>query len=168
MRKNAPPLWQSSCLGEPRPLARKGANELAPCLGSRAPGGYQPATPVSFTQTRRTRSGEPCGLGAVELELVNEAGAVVKTSHSAYDGYYTFSEVPVGRYTLRTKLSPGIRASYHPCELAVVIGGDEPIVDGADLTLKPTEGFVTEGARASRCGAHHCLASTILTGRRQL
>jgi hypothetical protein len=96
------------------------------------------------------RNGEPCGLGAVELELVNVAGAVVKTSRSAYDGYYTFGEVPVGKYTLRTKLSAGLMAWYHPCELKVVIEGDEPIVDGADLTLRPTEGFLTEGARASR------------------
>ena len=85
-----------------------------------------------------TRSGERCGQGAVDLELVNAAGEVVKTARSAYDGFYCFSEVPVGSYTVRTRLGGSLKVSYEPCEQGIVIQGDDPVVDGADLVLRQT------------------------------
>ena len=46
---------------------------------------------------RKTRRGKM----GVQLELVSENGSIVKTTRSQYDGYYSFVEVPIGRYQLR-------------------------------------------------------------------
>ena len=41
------------------------------------------------------------GKMGVELELKSENGRVVRTVRSQYDGYYSFVEIPIGRYQLR-------------------------------------------------------------------
>ncbi len=40
-------------------------------------------------------------LAGVEIELVNAAGRVVKTTRSEYDGYFLFESVPYGQYRMR-------------------------------------------------------------------
>jgi Carboxypeptidase regulatory-like domain len=40
-------------------------------------------------------------LSGVEIELVNPAGRVIKSTRSEYDGYFLFESVPYGRYQLR-------------------------------------------------------------------
>ena len=96
------------------------------------------------------RSGQRCPAPAVELELVNEKGEVVKTSRTAYDGFFSFSEVPVGSYMLRTKFTESMKAAYRQCERKVIIEGDDPFVDGADLNLEPTGDFLAAQARAKQ------------------
>ena len=98
------------------------------------------------------RNGQRCPAPAVELELVNERGEVVKTSRTAYDGFYSLGEVPVGSYTLRVKLSESMKAAYRPCERKIVIQGDDPFVDGADLNLEPTPAFLAAQARKAQDG----------------
>jgi hypothetical protein len=40
-------------------------------------------------------------LSGVEIELVNAAGRMIKSTRSEYDGYFLFESVPYGRYHLR-------------------------------------------------------------------
>ena len=55
---------------------------------------------------RRENAGQ---LSGVEIELVNAAGRVVKSTRSEYDGYFLFESVPYGRYTMRiAALTAGI------------------------------------------------------------
>ena len=84
---------------------------------------------------------------AVELELVNHRGEVVKTARTAYDGFYSFSEVPVGTYVLRAKFTDSMKAAYQRCERKLVLQGDDPIVDGADLTLQPVSTPTSQNGR---------------------
>jgi hypothetical protein len=55
---------------------------------------------------RRENAGQ---LSGVEIELVNAAGRVIKSTRSEYDGYFLFESVPYGRYTMRiAALTAGI------------------------------------------------------------
>jgi len=39
----------------------------------------------------------------VNVEILDESGTIVTTTRSAYDGYYSFEELPTGLYTVRIK-----------------------------------------------------------------
>lgn len=78
------------------------------------------------------------GVGRVSLELVDDFGRVIKTTETAYDGFYVISKIPLGQYRLRV-------ASKQLDELNLTSTGEEMIeinsekqfLNGIDFKLKP-------------------------------
>ncbi len=73
-----------------------------------------------------------------DLQLVDTKGKVVQEVRSAYDGFYLFSYVPMGKYEIRvapklvTQLEP---ESAQPIQ--VEIKPEEEFLSGVDMLLKP-------------------------------
>ena len=78
-------------------------------------------------------------LAGATLELLDASGAVVGSVRSAYDGYYSFSAVKVGEYTLRLirKIADG---TVKYMSRIVLIPAEGGYVDGVDLEYRPTNG----------------------------
>jgi hypothetical protein len=74
-------------------------------------------------------NGEP--IPGMRLELVDEGGAVIKTTDTAYDGFYTFEFVPPGTYMVRADPSYGVNV---PPE-TVTVASDDLFTSGIDLQL---------------------------------
>ena len=47
------------------------------------------------------RDGRSTGAGRVDLQLLYHRGLVIKTIQTAFDGFFVFSNVPVGKYQVR-------------------------------------------------------------------
>lgn len=83
------------------------------------------------------RQGHLTELGGAQLELADATGRVVASTRSAYDGFYTFTQVPPGAYQLRipdgqfTK-----RPLAHTYTRDVVIGPNGTLLEGLDFTLE--------------------------------
>lgn len=74
----------------------------------------------------------------VELELLAADGREVQKVSSAFDGFYTFVEVPPGRYTLRASGEQLARARLlPPLPRTVELAASGTVVDGVDLVLEP-------------------------------
>ena len=74
----------------------------------------------------------------LSLELAAKTGKAVRTVRTAYDGFFTFPEVPPGAYQLRVAEAEARR--FHlvaPAPKEVVIAPDGTVIDGLDLTLSP-------------------------------
>ena len=71
----------------------------------------------------------------VELELVDAGGNIVMREKSAFDGFYLFSKVPFGQYTVRVAASQLRRLGVSASGKEVIVNDSQPIVSGADLTL---------------------------------
>ncbi|HEY8191997.1 MAG TPA: carboxypeptidase regulatory-like domain-containing protein, partial [Alphaproteobacteria bacterium] len=74
-------------------------------------------------------NGDP--ISGMRLELVDEGGAVIKTTDTAYDGFYTFEFVPPGTYSVRADPSYGVNV---PPE-TVTVASDDLFNSGIDLQL---------------------------------
>jgi hypothetical protein len=73
----------------------------------------------------------------VRLELVNEAGKVIKKTRSSFDGFYLFEGVLAGRYRLKVnarQLSRLRLAEPAPRRVRIEAAGE--VVSGVDLVLK--------------------------------
>jgi len=77
-------------------------------------------------------------LGDVEVELVDQEGAMVRRGKSAFDGFFVLSTVPPGDYLLRA--APGqlehFKLTATPAQ-EVTITPSAPFVSGMNITLKP-------------------------------
>jgi hypothetical protein len=85
------------------------------------------------------RGGKPRELAGVELALTDGEGRVVKTTRSAYDGFYTFTQLPPGTYRLR--VPPEQFTTRHlapPIARDIIIGPDGNMLDGLDFTMELT------------------------------
>ena len=71
------------------------------------------------------------GIGGMKLELVDAAGAVVMTTDTAYDGFYTFDYVRAGTYTVRADPSYGVNVP----PATVTVASEELFAYGTDLEL---------------------------------
>lgn len=72
----------------------------------------------------------------VDVELVDEAGKVVRTARSSYDGYYLIDRVPVGIYTLRVSPDQMKRKAMEPSvDKEVIVAGEASLSE--DFTLMP-------------------------------
>ncbi len=97
-------------------------------------------------------------IGDVVLELVNEAGEVVRTARSEFDGFYLFEFVPVGHYRIRVSPDQLARLSLTaPSEEEVVLAGEEAIISGVDFTVTPAP-KETSGDTATAPEAEHPLS----------
>ena len=65
----------------------------------------------------------------------NESGQQVKT---AYDGFYLFSMIPLGSYTLRVEPDQVERLGLQPpLEIEIIFKGEDNVISGMDTTLVP-------------------------------
>ncbi|MET0155360.1 MAG: hypothetical protein ABW189_04565 [Rickettsiales bacterium] len=83
------------------------------------------------------KDGVKTPLNKLPIELVDEAGKVAKTEKSAFDGFYVFTKILPGAYTLR--VSPEKLAKLgvpQPEPKRVVISdGDDNVVSGIEIVL---------------------------------
>ncbi len=77
--------------------------------------------------------GSPQTAGGILVEIVDAKSRVIQKQRTAYDGYYTFSRIPVGTYTLRA--ANELLGSNRP----VNIPPAGAYLDGIDLTLAKTK-----------------------------
>jgi hypothetical protein len=78
-------------------------------------------------------------LSGVEIELVNAAGRVVKSTRSEYDGYFLFESVPYGRYHMRiAALTANIVGVQTELLATAELKRGQSSVDVGALQAKPT------------------------------
>lgn len=78
------------------------------------------------------------GAGDIELELVDEQGAVAASATSGADGYYIVTAVAPGRYQLRVAPAQLARLKLRADTAhAITIGRDGNVVSGKDFVLAP-------------------------------
>ena len=83
------------------------------------------------------RDGSLTGAGRVDLQLLDQRGRVIQTIQTAFDGFFVFSNVPVGKYQLRVAPEQIDRLQLQSLEpLQVEITAEELFVSGADFVLK--------------------------------
>ena len=72
------------------------------------------------------------------VQLVNSEGEVIMEERTAFDGFYLFSMVPLGKYTLRVSPDQVQRLNLKtPPEQAINLKADEPFMSGMDITVEP-------------------------------
>jgi hypothetical protein len=90
---------------------------------------------VTGTAYRR-RGSDVQPASGVEMQLVDAAGTVVKSSRSAYDGFFDLSDVPPGHYILRTAPEQMQRLGLlAPAPRDIVLEPSGTILDGLDLVI---------------------------------
>ena len=86
------------------------------------------------------RDGSLTGAGRVDLQLLDQRGRVIQTIQTAFDGFFVFSNVPVGKYQLRVAPDQIDRLQLQSLDpLQVEITAEELFVSGADFVLKQTQ-----------------------------
>ncbi|MFC1589300.1 hypothetical protein ACFL3P_03410 [Pseudomonadota bacterium] len=84
--------------------------------------------------------GRNIGVGDVTVELVDKNNNIIKTTKTAYDGFYILSHVPMGEYYVRiSKEQLDKLGLVSANEEHIIIDGDEPFINGIDFTLKPSK-----------------------------
>ncbi|MBK8598890.1 MAG: SPOR domain-containing protein [Holophagales bacterium] len=82
------------------------------------------------------RSGSQRPGGGVKVELVDATGAVSKTAGSAWDGYFTLTEVRPGKYGLRIAAASLEKIGAESAATRTLeIGNDGTVLDGLDLVI---------------------------------
>ena len=72
----------------------------------------------------------------VAMELVDSSGTTAMTVKTAFDGFYLFSRIPPGSYTVRVSLSQLKRLGFRaPPHRRVEIKGNATVISGVDFTL---------------------------------
>jgi len=80
-------------------------------------------------------SQELAGLG---LELLASSGMVVRRFRTAYDGFFTFEDIPSGEYTLRVSETEIARFGLVvPPPKKLSIAPDGTVIDGMDILVAP-------------------------------
>ena len=80
------------------------------------------------------RRGETKETGEVLLQLLDAAGVVVQSTKSAYDGFYIFTRVPIGEYSVRVAPEQVSRLSLKkPKEQKLVLNNDDVFRSGVDF-----------------------------------
>lgn len=76
----------------------------------------------------------------VELQLVNLEGEVVKQTKTAFDGFYLFTLVPLGKYILRVSPEQVQRLELTTSpEQEVAINTKEPVMSGRNILIKQAQ-----------------------------
>lgn len=79
-------------------------------------------------------------MNGVDLELLDKAGRVVKTTRAEYDGFFLFESVPYGQYRLRVGAMAANIVGVQP-EISIVATLDRksPTIDLGQIVLKPSQ-----------------------------
>jgi hypothetical protein len=78
-------------------------------------------------------------LSGLDIELLDKAGRVVKTTRSEYDGFFLFESVPYGQYRLRVSaLSAGVVGVQPEIAIMAKLDMASPTVDLGQIMLSPT------------------------------
>ena len=76
----------------------------------------------------------------VDVELLDKAGRVVKTTRAEYDGFFLFESVPYGQYRLRVgSVAASIVGVQPEISVAASLDRKSPTVDLGQIVLKPTQ-----------------------------
>jgi hypothetical protein len=87
-----------------------------------------------------TRGGQQREAPGVELQLIDAGGAVVKSTRTAYDGFYDLTNVVPGKYTLRANPEQAVRIGLSgPMARQVTILPTGTIIDGLNFVLTLAE-----------------------------
>jgi hypothetical protein len=87
---------------------------------------------------RLKQDGETREVSGLLLELADGQGKVVKRVRTAYDGFYTLSEIPPGTYLLRVPAAESSRLGLSPMiPRTVVLSSEGTVLDGLDLLFLP-------------------------------
>lgn len=79
-------------------------------------------------------------MNGVDLELLDKAGRVVKTTRAEYDGFFLFESVPYGQYRLRVgAVAAGIVGVQPEISVAAALDRKNPTVDLGQIVLKPSQ-----------------------------
>lgn len=79
-------------------------------------------------------------LTGVDIELLDKAGRVVKTTRAEYDGFFLFESVPYGQYRMRVSaVAAGIVGVQPEISMAAQLDRKNPTVDLGQIVLKPTQ-----------------------------
>jgi cell division septation protein DedD len=82
------------------------------------------------------RAGSQRPGGGIKVELVDATGAVSKTAASAWDGYFTLTEVRPGKYSLRIAAANLEKLGAESAATRTLeIGNDGTVLDGIDLVI---------------------------------
>jgi hypothetical protein len=77
-------------------------------------------------------------MGGLDVELLDAAGRMIRSTRSEYDGFFLFERVPYGQYRLRVG-AMGANIVGVQSEIAVPVRLDraKPTVDMGTVQLKP-------------------------------
>jgi hypothetical protein len=79
-------------------------------------------------------------LSGVDIELLDKAGRVVKTTRSEYDGFFLFEFVPYGSYKLRVAALAANVVGVEPTLAGLAeLGKSSGSVDLGIVTAKPSQ-----------------------------
>jgi hypothetical protein len=79
-------------------------------------------------------------MNGVDLELLDKAGRVVKTTRAEYDGFFLFESVPYGQYRLRVgSVAASIVGVQPEISVAASLDRKSPTVDLGQIVLKPSQ-----------------------------
>ncbi len=113
------------------------------------------------------RDGEETGLSSIELQLIDESGAVAMTTRSEFDGFYLFELVPLGRYRVRVAPDALDRlAAFAAPDHEVELSDAEPLAAGLDFHLlaDPNRQPAAPGAAAQERPAQSQPSAEFSTG----
>ncbi len=83
-------------------------------------------------------------LNGVDIELLDKAGLVVKSTRSEYDGFFLFESVPYGQYRLRVgAVAASIVGVQSEISIAASLDRKSPTVDLGQVVLKPSQRIAT-------------------------
>jgi hypothetical protein len=87
--------------------------------------------------TYLVKAGVATPLPGLQLELKDVAGKVVKRLRSAYDGFYTFGDLPAGSYTLGVAEAGAQRLGVPtPPPRPLNLAPEGSILDGVDFRIE--------------------------------
>ena len=80
------------------------------------------------------------GFEGVELELLDEAGKVIGSTRTDYDGFFLFERVAYGRYTIRVAAESARIAGIIPSlGLSAEVSGDTPVARLGAIRVTPAQ-----------------------------
>ena len=83
------------------------------------------------------KDGKQFGVGRVIVELLDDAGSVVQTTSTAYDGFYIISKIPLGNYRIRVSRQQQAKLGLVADKTETfAIEADELFVNGLDFVLR--------------------------------
>lgn len=106
----------------------------------------------SMDGTVRYEDGHPAA--GIDMELVDQSGAVVAKSRTAFDGLYTFEFIEPGQYKVRSNSKYKVYVPPYP----VTVSLDDPFLFGVDLVAmkqaQEEQSAVQDGEKSEGVVAH--------------